>query len=679
MFFFSINILSDFLLFLYIGGVTSIVTLQLRNIFVIIIIGDTMNNKKVKKLIILAIAILTIVGLGGLFAYLTDTDQKTNVFTIGSIKIELVEPNWNPSNGQNILPGQPINKNPKINNIGNNPAYVYIKVVNPIVTLSTGEGPLFNYTTNSGWTQLDQVDQCGYRATTYYYNTAINPSSSTTTLFDTVTINDFTGDIGEEQLLDIYAYGIQSTYLQSGSTVTSIFSDAFTTTLSDTDESCPIALDCSNNEMYTTAPSNLKGLAKIMAKNAYLDNGKSEYVTSCSGVDFSNISSDANGKGIYEIASTKNDPYPIYYYRGAVDNNNVKFAGFCWKVIRTTDTGGVKLIYNGEPDGSGNCTNTTGASTQIGTSKFNNNRNSAAYVGYMYGTVYTFSLKQASTLTTSYVYGGDVTYSGGTYTLTDTITSTGDWSTDRNSLINHQYTCFSTGSTCSNVYYIYYGHTNNGAYYITLSNGKKIEDALNDMFNGNNVNENNSTAKTTIENWYSANISSYTSYIEDTIYCNDRSIDNLGAWNPTGGTITAHLDFSSYKRSQSLYSPSLACSRGLDKFTVSDSIGNGALTYPVGLITSDEVMYAGGSWGNSTGNNTYYLYTNQAYWTMSPGCYNSTFAFEYRIWTTGSLSVSDVGDPSSNHGLRPVVSLKSTDIVESGDGTQTNPYIISTN
>ena len=123
--------------------------------------------------------------------------------------------------------------------------------------------------------------------------------------------------------------------------------------------------DCDNNALYTTIPSNLKGLAKIMAKNAYLDNGKSEYVNSCSGVKFNAISSNTNGKGIYEIASTKNDEYPIYYYRGAVDNNNVKFAGFCWKAIRTTDTGGVKMIYNGMPDASGNCTNTTGESTQI--------------------------------------------------------------------------------------------------------------------------------------------------------------------------------------------------------------------------------------------------------------------------------------------------------------------------
>ena len=625
-----------------------------------------MNNKKVKKLILLVIAILTIIGLGGLFAYLTDTDQKTNVFTIGSIKIELTETNWNPSNGENILPGQPISKNPKINNIGNNPAYVYIKVVNPIVTLSSGEGVLFNYTINSGWTQLDQVDQCGYRATTYYYNNALNPSASTTTLFDTVTINDFSGDIEEEQLLDIYGYGIQSTYLQSGSTVTSIFSDAFTTSLSDTDEKCPSALDCSNNEMHTTIPSNLKGLAKIMAKNAYLDNGKSEYVTSCSGVDFAQISSNTNGKGIYEIASTKNNTYPIYYYRGAVTNNNVKFGGFCWKAIRTTDTGGVKLIYNGEPDGSGNCTNTTGTSTQIGTSKYNTNSSSPADVGYMYGTRYTYSTKSSSNLATAYVYGNDVTYSNGIYTLTNTMTSTGTWNSDYTTLNNNHYTCFSTGNTCTSVYYIYFTNTSN-AFYITLTNGKKVENALDEMF----VNTYNSTAKTQIDNWYNSNLSSYTSYIEDTIYCNDRTISSFGGWNPNGGNMAEYLYFSPYIRQNNNFSPSLVCSRAVDRFTVSSSIGNGLLTYPVGLITIDEVIY-GGLKGNRV--NSYYLITNEFYYTISPYIF-ATSSYNYYVHPNG---LSGAAFSDNTYGIRPVISLKSTDKVESGDGTSTNPYVIKT-
>ena len=52
-------------------------------------------------------------------------------------------------------------------------------------------------------------------------------------------------------------------------------------------------------------------------------------------------------KGVYLRAGTQNDDYPIVYYRGAVENNNVVFNNKCWKAVRTTNTGGVKLIYNG--------------------------------------------------------------------------------------------------------------------------------------------------------------------------------------------------------------------------------------------------------------------------------------------------------------------------------------------
>ena len=636
-------------------------------------------KKKAKKIITLIIVVLVIALVGGIVAFLTDTDEATNVFTMGSVKISLTETNWNASNGQNVLPGQPINKNPKINNIGNNPAYVYIKVVNPIVELSNGTtGVLFNYTAKSGWTQLDQIEQCGYRATTYYYNTALNPSNSTTTLFDTVTINDFSGEVNENQLLDLYGYGIQSTYLQSGATVTSIFNDSFTTSLSDTDESCPSAIDCSNNELFTTMPSNLKGLARIMAQNAYLDNGKSEYVTSCSGVSFNAISSNTNGKGIYEIASTKNDTYPIYYYRGEVNNNNVKFGGFCWKAIRTTDTGGVKLIYNGTPDGSGNCTNTTGTSTQIGISSFNSNSNSPADVGYMYGTRYTYSYKTKAAVQYAYKYGNDVTYSGGTYTLTNTMTTTGNWTTDYDTLNNNHYTCFSTGTTCSSIYYVFLtdnpSNINNyGVIYITLTNGKKVEDALDEMFNESNVNANSSMAKITLDAWYNTNLLSYASYIEDTVYCNDRSIGELNGWDPNGGDTTSYLSFGPRIRVYSTYTPTLSCSRALDRFTVSSTIGNGTLTYPVGLITSDEVMYAGGK--GSTTNNKCFLNTNQTYWSLSPHSFLYSNAHEFIVFDFGNFG-NGIG---SSGGLRPVISLKSTDVVQSGDGTSTNPYVIQTN
>ena len=241
-----------------------------------------------------------------------------------------------------------------------------------------------------------------------------------------------------------------------------------------------------------------------------------------------------------------------------------------------------------------------------------------------------------------------------------------EWTTNYKTLKNYHYTCFSTGTTCSDVYYIYQIETNSYAHYITLTNGRKVEDALDEMF----TNTTNSTAKTQIDNWYNTNLSSYTSsYIEDTIYCNDRRIGSLGGWNPNGGTVNSLLYFGK----SSTAAPNLRCSRIQDKLTVSESIGNGNLTYPVGLITKDEIAYAGGAY--MTSNNTYYLYNNLSYRSMTPDLYSNSDARVHSVSDSGSIGSSTV---TVNTGLRPVISLKSTDVVESGDGTQTNPYVIKT-
>ena len=89
--------------------------------------------------------------------------------------------------------------------------------------------------------------------------------------------------------------------------------------------------------------------------------------------------------GIYTTTAT-NGNVPVYYYRGDANkvNNNIIFNNMCWKIIRTTETGGVKLIYNGTPT-DGKCETQTGDATQIGTSKFNEKYDDNAYVGYMYG------------------------------------------------------------------------------------------------------------------------------------------------------------------------------------------------------------------------------------------------------------------------------------------------------
>ena len=98
----------------------------------------------------------------------------------------------------------------------------------------------------------------------------------------------------------------------------------------------------------------------------------------------------------------------------------------------------------------------------------------------------------------------------------------------------------------------------------------------------NSSNANSSTIKTAIDNWYQSNMTSYTDKLEDTVFCNDRSISALNGWNPDGGSATAYLYFSGYNRAYSTYSPSLTCTNKNDSFTVSETAtGNGKLTYPV--------------------------------------------------------------------------------------------------
>ena len=87
-------------------------------------------------------------------------------------------------------------------------------------------------------------------------------------------------------------------------------------------------------------------------------------------IDFSVNSKTSGTNGIYTTTATEGS-VPVYYYRGAANqvNNNIIYNNMCWKIIRTTETGGVKLIYNGTPT-DGKCEIQTGASIQIGTSKF---------------------------------------------------------------------------------------------------------------------------------------------------------------------------------------------------------------------------------------------------------------------------------------------------------------------
>ncbi len=403
-------------------------------------------------------------------------------------------------------------------------------------------------------------------------------------------------------------------------------------------------------------------LYNILADMAVMDNIASTYVTNSNGIQFGARSSDTNGKGIYLRAGTENDVYPIYYYRGAVNDNHVLFANYCWRIIRTTDTGGIKLIYDGVP--SNEQCNNTGVNTHLSTTStaFNTNYDSPADVGYMYGTRYGTSNADGD----GWYYAPDVTYENGTYTLVakDTYSVEKKTNGQLRYLTYQHYTCGSSSSTtCTSVRYVYW-FSFNYVYYITLSNGKKVEDVLSEMFS----NTNDSNIKGVIDTWYQNNMTSYTNKLEDTIYCNDRSITESSGWNPNGGDIQSIPYFSSYYR---FNNPSLVCANKNDSFTVNESTtGNGKLTYPIGLLTSDELILAGVERGTSS---TFYLNTSTSYWSSTPHLYTNQSRSFY-FFSGGTLDQTYM---AVDNGVRPVVSLKHTIQLIDGDGTTNNPYIIA--
>ena len=178
-------------------------------------------------------------------------------------------------------------------------------------------------------------------------------------------------------------------------------------------------------------------------------------------------------------------------------------------------------------------------------------------------------------------------------------------------------------------------------------------------------NINNSKIKIANDNWYKANIEDkgYSKYIADAIYCNDRSL-----YTGTGiGTFETY--YQPYNRLK-IIKPTLLCTQVNDKFTISENLGNGNLTYPVGLINIDEGLMAGSKYNNKS----YYLYTGTFWWTMTPAFYTNSVFFN-AIYSDGSITANHSGN---SQGLRPVISLK-YGLSYTGDGSINNPFKIIEN
>ena len=333
--------------------------------------------------------------------------------------------------------------------------------------------------------------------------------------------------------------------------------------------------------------------------------------------DFSKATT-ASEKGLYKADDdyTATTGMKSYYFRGAVNNNWVQFGkdssgkDIYWRIIRINGDGSIRMIYSGTTDPK----------------------------------------------TDSSVTGSNGVYMAGTGTQI-TVDSTNT---------------FAFNSSSSKAEYVGY------QYIERQQHGYRKCDGTNNAsctVNGNTVY--NSTIKQKIDKWYAGTTLKDNDLIADQILCNDRSATTSSSGTP--GEISGSMStsttyyYGAYVRLVTNKSPKLTCTTASDKFTVNTSNGTGALTYPVGLITADEVAMAGGNSG--TGNSSYYLYTNQYYWSGSPYYFLSsyTYAYEFYVNSSGGLKYNRV---NFTYGARPVVSLSSKAKL-SGNGTYNDVYTVN--
>ncbi len=186
-----------------------------------------------------------------------------------------------------------------------------------------------------------------------------------------------------------------------------------------------------------------------------------------------------------------------------------------------------------------------------------------------------------------------------------------------------------------------------------------------------------STIKQTIDTWYENNIlgTEYETKLSDTSFCGDRTsyTDEAGTTAASGTGSTTQY-FGGYVRLETNKTPSLVCLNNLDAYTVSDTInGNGALDYPVGLISVDEVAFAGAVYGSN--NSDYYLYTNSKYWLGTPYNFGYSSGIGFRMDSYGGIGDGRDGVQNSSD-VRPLVSLGFY-ILATGSGTWNDPYVVS--
>ena len=191
----------------------------------------------------------------------------------------------------------------------------------------------------------------------------------------------------------------------------------------------------------------------------------------------------------------------------------------------------------------------------------------------------------------------------------------------------------------------------------------------------NRTNENDSTIKTYIDNWYNTNLTSYTKYIStEAVYCNDRKAPRYNA--------SSSFDYYVYTRLNA-GNPTYDCEDSKDAFSGSNS--EAKLIYPIGLMTADEITYAGGYKYTSLTSPYAWYYLNSAggcvtgstyWWLLSPMDWRGGHSIVWSVGVSDYPGYLDGSDVRSEGGVRPVISIKSDALWSSGNGSSSSPYEI---
>ena len=244
--------------------------------------------------------------------------------------------------------------------------------------------------------------------------------------------------------------------------------------------------------------------------------------------------------------------------------------------------------------------------------------------------------------------------------------------------------CAAANNSASAAFARYSGTTYTSAFNSSYSDnayvGFKYGTPKSSTYAATHANTNNSTILTNLETWYTNNLKTYESVIDDNVWCNDKTVVTDTTFNPWNWSNVNGLGYAKnttfYGATQRLVSksgsaggtgPSLKCNGNLSK-----------ITSKVGLITADELALAG--YAFNTNNTTTYLQENATdtyWWSLSPDSFGGVGGGGAGVWSVsgsdGSLDDISVG---STDGLRPSISLKSTTNV-TGEGTSSSPFIIS--